>query len=55
MSPPGRGGSSPSICARRYYCVRNFQMLHHPVVSAAMQEIVSFQALLRWNHPVRGV
>ena len=31
-----------------------FEVLYQPIVSTATQEIVSFEALLRWNHPVRG-
>jgi diguanylate cyclase (GGDEF)-like protein len=30
-----------------------FQVFYQPIVSVATQEIVSFEALLRWNHPVR--
>jgi EAL domain-containing protein (putative c-di-GMP-specific phosphodiesterase class I) len=31
-----------------------FQVFYQPIVSAATQQIVSFEALLRWNHPLRG-
>jgi diguanylate cyclase (GGDEF)-like protein/PAS domain S-box-containing protein len=31
-----------------------FQVFYQPIVSIATQEIVCFEALLRWNHPVRG-
>jgi diguanylate cyclase (GGDEF)-like protein len=32
-----------------------FELYYQPVVSLATDHIISFEALLRWNHPVRGL
>lgn len=34
---------------------REFVPYYQPIVSVATEEIVSFEALVRWNHPGRGV
>ncbi len=31
-----------------------FRMVYQPVVAMATEKIVGFEALIRWNHPVRG-
>jgi EAL domain-containing protein (putative c-di-GMP-specific phosphodiesterase class I) len=33
---------------------RQFHLAFQPLVSARTQQLVGFEALLRWNHPVRG-
>lgn len=32
-----------------------FELLYQPILSAETSKITGFEALLRWNHPVRGV
>jgi diguanylate cyclase (GGDEF)-like protein len=34
---------------------REFVVHYQPVVSAASAELVGFEALVRWNHPIRGL
>jgi diguanylate cyclase (GGDEF)-like protein len=33
---------------------REFQVVYQPVVSIASRQVVGFEALVRWQHPVRG-
>jgi len=32
-----------------------FQLYYQPILSMRSQELVSFEALIRWNHPTRGL
>lgn len=32
-----------------------FELYYQPIVDAATREIVAFEALVRWNHPSRGI
>ncbi len=32
-----------------------FELHYQPIVDAATREVVAFEALVRWNHPTRGV
>jgi diguanylate cyclase (GGDEF)-like protein len=32
-----------------------FQLYYQPILSMQSQELVSFEALIRWNHPTRGL
>ena len=34
---------------------REFRLLYQPIVSMASNQIVGFEALVRWHHPVLGV
>jgi diguanylate cyclase (GGDEF)-like protein/PAS domain S-box-containing protein len=34
--------------------LKQFELFYQPVVSATTQAVTGFEALLRWNHPVRG-
>ena len=34
---------------------KQFQLLYQPLVSAKDQKLVGFEALIRWNHPQRGM
>ncbi len=39
---------------RQALALNQFRLMYQPVVCAASQEVVGFEALLRWQHPVRG-
>lgn len=39
---------------RQALALNQFKLLYQPLVDANSQEVVGFEALLRWNHPVRG-
>ena len=45
--------SSRTICARRWRAAQ-FHLAYQPVVSTADEQIVGFEALIRWDHPTRG-
>jgi diguanylate cyclase (GGDEF)-like protein len=40
---------------RRALAVQEFTLHYQPLVEAASEKIVGFEALLRWNHPERGM
>ncbi|WP_284260617.1 putative bifunctional diguanylate cyclase/phosphodiesterase [Bradyrhizobium iriomotense] len=35
--------------------LRQFELYYQPIVNIASKQIVAFEALLRWNHPQKGV
>lgn len=40
---------------RRAIVLREFEVYYQPIVKIKNQEIVGFEALIRWNHPERGL
>ena len=40
---------------RRAVAMEEFELYYQPVLRAASEEIVGFEALIRWNHPERGL
>jgi diguanylate cyclase (GGDEF)-like protein/PAS domain S-box-containing protein len=40
---------------RRAIAMEEFELFYQPILSVASEEIVGFEALLRWNHPERGL
>lgn len=40
---------------RRALALRRFKLLYQPLVTSASGEITGFEALLRWDHPERGL
>jgi len=53
QEPPGRLGLTIELNA----AVRQnqFELYYQPIVAAADRKVVAFEALLRWNHPLRGI
>ncbi len=39
---------------RRAIVLREFEVYYHPILSTATAQIAGFEALIRWNHPVKG-
>jgi diguanylate cyclase (GGDEF)-like protein len=39
----------------RALATRQFELFYQPLVNAASQRISGFEALIRWNHPTRGL
>lgn len=42
------------VALRRATAEREFEVYYQPLMKASTRELVSFEALLRWNHPERG-
>jgi predicted signal transduction protein with EAL and GGDEF domain len=40
---------------RRALAMKEFELFYQPFIKIASEEIVGFEALLRWNHPERGM
>ncbi len=40
---------------RRAIVLREFEIFYHPILTTATSEIAGFEALIRWNHPSKGV
>ncbi len=40
---------------RRAVELQDFRVFYQPIVSLETGEVVSFEALVRWNHPTRGI
>jgi diguanylate cyclase (GGDEF)-like protein len=40
---------------RRAIAMEEFELFYQPILNVASEEIVGFEALLRWNHPERGL
>ena len=40
---------------RQAIALKQFHLLYQPLVSAKNQKLVGFEALIRWNHPQRGL
>ena len=40
---------------RRAIAMEEFELFYQPIIGVASEEIVGFEALLRWNHPERGL
>jgi EAL domain-containing protein (putative c-di-GMP-specific phosphodiesterase class I) len=40
---------------RKALANREFELYYQPVINLEKQEITSFEALIRWNHPERGL
>ena len=34
---------------------KQFRLLYQPLINAADQSLVGFEALIRWHHPTRGI
>ncbi|NNF00694.1 MAG: EAL domain-containing protein [Pyrinomonadaceae bacterium] len=43
------------IDLRRAYEKKEFVLHYQPIVALESEEIIGFEALVRWNHPVRGM
>ena len=40
---------------RKALITNEFELFYQPVVNLALNEVCAFEALLRWNHPTRGM
>ena len=40
---------------RQAIALKQFHLLYQPLVSARSQKLIGFEALIRWNHPQRGL
>ena len=40
---------------RQAITLKQFHLLYQPLVSAKSQKLIGFEALIRWNHPQRGL
>jgi diguanylate cyclase (GGDEF)-like protein len=40
---------------RRAMAMEEFELYYQPIIGVASEQIVGFEALLRWNHPERGL
>jgi diguanylate cyclase (GGDEF)-like protein len=40
---------------RRAIAMEEFELFYQPIINIASEKIVGFEALLRWNHPERGL
>src|SRR4029079_15733264 len=40
---------------RSAFASKQFYLVYHPLINSKTQRLIGFEALIRWNHPKRGL